>query len=75
MVDVIPISTILAPNLLHHNNVGVSYVGTFNFKMELIKFVPLYFVAMLKFMITIIETPFTTTKGNLIHQVISLDFE
>ncbi len=46
MVDVVPIFVTLAPNLLHHNNVGVTYVGTFNFKMEPIRSVPLYFMAM-----------------------------
>ncbi len=46
MVDVIPIFVGLAPNLLHHNNVGVTYVGTSNFKMELIRFILLYFVVM-----------------------------
>ncbi len=46
VADVIPISLALAPNLLHHNNVGVTYARTSNFKMEPTRFVPLYFVAM-----------------------------
>jgi hypothetical protein len=32
-------------NLLHHNNIGVTYARISNFKMEPIKFVPLYFMA------------------------------
>ncbi len=46
VVDVIPIFGALAPSMLHHNNVEVTYEGTSNFKMELIRYVPLYFVAM-----------------------------
>ncbi len=44
MADVIPISVALVPNMLHHNNVGVTYVGIFYFKMEPIRFVPLYYI-------------------------------
>ncbi len=43
MADVAPIFVTLTPNLFHHNNVGVTYVGTSNFKMELVKFVPLFY--------------------------------
>jgi len=46
VAHVIPISIAPTPNLFHHNNVGVTYVGTCNFKVEPIRFVPLYFVAM-----------------------------
>jgi hypothetical protein len=46
VADVIPIFIVLAPNLLHHINVGVTYARTSNFKMEPIRFIPLYFVAM-----------------------------
>ncbi len=60
VVDVAPISVAFAPNLFHHNNVGVTYVGTSNFKMELVRFVRLYYVA------TIIETPFTITPTHTI---------
>jgi hypothetical protein len=37
--------------------------------MELVKFVPLYYVAMLQSMIIIIETPFVTTP---IHIVVGM---
>jgi hypothetical protein len=46
MADVIPIYVTPAPNLLHHNNVGLTYVGTSNFKMKLVRSIPLYYVAM-----------------------------
>jgi hypothetical protein len=47
MADIIPISVALAPNMLHHNSVGITYAGTSNFRMELVRSIPLYFVAML----------------------------
>jgi len=47
VVDVVPIFVAPTPNLWHHNNVGVTYVGTSNFKMEPIRIVPLYSMAML----------------------------
>jgi hypothetical protein len=47
MVDVVPIYVDHVPSLLHHNNIGVTYVGTSNFKMEPIRSIPLYCVAML----------------------------
>jgi hypothetical protein len=40
------VSVAPAPSLLHHNNVGVTYLGTSNLRMELARFVPLYSVAM-----------------------------
>jgi hypothetical protein len=46
MGNIIPISVALAPNLLHHNNVGITYVGASNFRMELVRSIPIYFVAM-----------------------------
>jgi hypothetical protein len=47
VTDIVPISIAHAPSLLHHNNVGITYGGTSNFKMELVRFVPLYFMAIL----------------------------
>jgi hypothetical protein len=46
MANVIPIVIAPTPNLLHHNNVGVTYARTYNFRMEIIRSIPLYFVAM-----------------------------
>jgi hypothetical protein len=34
-----------APSLLHHNDVGITYPIILNLRMELVRFVPLYFVA------------------------------
>jgi hypothetical protein len=46
VVDVVPIYITHIPNLLHHKNIGVTYVKTSNFRMQPIRFVPLYYVAM-----------------------------
>jgi hypothetical protein len=46
VANVVPISVTLAPNMLCHNNVGVAYVGISNFKVEPIRSIPLYYVAM-----------------------------
>ncbi len=47
MADVVPISVAPAPNLCHHNNVGIiTNAKTSNFRVEPIRFVALYFVAM-----------------------------
>ncbi len=40
MVDVVLVYIAFIPNLLHQNHIKVIYVGTSNFKMEPIKFVP-----------------------------------
>jgi hypothetical protein len=46
VVDVIPIYVAHVPSLLHQNNIGVTYVGTSNFRMEQVRFVPIYYVVM-----------------------------
>ncbi len=69
MVDVVFISIAPTPCLLHHNNVGVTYAKISNFRMELVKFVPLYFMAMTQPIITIIVTPFVST---LIHNIVGI---
>jgi hypothetical protein len=71
MVNVVPIYVAPTPSLLHHNNDGVNFPRTFNFKMELIRFVPLYLVAMPQSMVIIIEAPFITTPA---HNVVSMRF-
>jgi hypothetical protein len=43
MANVAPIFVALTPNLFHHNNVGATSARTSNFKMELVKFVPLFY--------------------------------
>jgi hypothetical protein len=57
-VDVVPIFIIHVQSLLQQNNIGVTYIGTSNFKMELVKFVPLYFMAMPQFIIIVTKAPF-----------------
>jgi hypothetical protein len=63
VANVVPISIAPTPNLFHHNNVGLTYVGTSNFRMEPIRFVPLYSMA------TVIEAPFTITPTHTIASV------
>ncbi len=67
MAYVIVLFIVVAPSLLHHNNIGVTYARISNFRMELVRFAPLYFVVMPKYMITVIEAPFVST---LIHIIV-----
>ncbi len=46
MADVVLISTVHVPSLLHQNHIGVTYAGTSNFRMEWVRSMPLYFMAM-----------------------------
>jgi hypothetical protein len=66
VAHVVLISIVPTPSLLHYNNVGVTYVGTSNFKMEPIKSIPLYYVAMPQSMIIVIEVPFVTTPIHIV---------
>ncbi len=66
MANVVPISIAPTPNLLYHNNVGVIYEGTSNFKIQPVRFIPLYFIAMFQSMVTVIEPPFITTPTHII---------
>ncbi len=66
VVDVVQISIALLPNLLHHNNVGITYAKEINFIVEPVRSIPLYFVAMPHFMVIVIEAPFTTTLAHTI---------
>jgi hypothetical protein len=69
VVDVILVSIAPAPSLLHHNDVGVTYPVISNLKMEPLRSIPLYFMAMPQFMVIVIEAPFVTT---LVHIVVSM---
>jgi hypothetical protein len=69
VVEVVLIYVIHLPNLLHHNNVGVTYAGTSNFRMEPVRSVPLYFVAMLQSMVTIAKVPFVSAPA---HTIVSM---
>ncbi len=67
-VDVVPISIAHVQSLLQQINIGITYVRTSNFKMELIRFVPLYFMVMAQSIIIVTEAPFvlalvTTISG------------
>jgi hypothetical protein len=57
--------------LFHHNNVGVTSVRNSNFKMELVRYVPLYFVAMPHSMVIVTKTSFTTTPA---HTIVGMKF-
>jgi hypothetical protein len=45
-LDVVPIFVAPIQSLLQQSNIGVTYVGTSNFIMEPITYVPLYSMAM-----------------------------
>ncbi len=47
MADVIlPIFVTPIPSLLRQNNIGITYAGTSNFRIKLIRFIPLYSMVM-----------------------------
>ncbi len=66
VVDVIPIFVAFVPNTLHHNNVRITYVTTSNFRVEPIRSIPLYFVAMPHSMVIITKSPFTIILVHII---------
>ena len=68
-VDVVPISVALVQTLLQQNNIAVTYARISNFRMEPIKSIPLYFVAMPQSMITVTEAPFVLA---LVHIVVGI---
>jgi hypothetical protein len=69
MVDVVLVSIRPAPSMLQTNNVGVINSRTSNLKMELVKFVPLYYVTMLESMVTVTETPIVIVPA---HTIVSM---
>ncbi len=50
----------------------MTYVGTFNFRMEPITSLPLYSMAMLQFMITIVEAPFVSAPIHIVVGITSI---
>jgi hypothetical protein len=66
VVDVVLISVAFISNMLHHNNVGVTYPITSNLKMEPIRSIPLYFVAMPESMVIVTSTPFVIALAHII---------
>jgi hypothetical protein len=69
VTNVIDVSIVITPNLLHHNNVGAVYLGNSNLRMDLVRFVPLYYMVMPQSMVIVIKTPFVTT---LAHTIVGL---
>jgi hypothetical protein len=69
MANVIPIFVAPTPSLLHHDDVGIIYPTIFNLRMEPIKSILLYFMAMPQSMVTVTKAPFVTT---LVHIVINI---
>jgi hypothetical protein len=57
-VDVVPISVALVQTLLQQNNIAVTYARISNFRMELVRYVPLCSMAMPQFIITVTKVPF-----------------
>jgi hypothetical protein len=55
--------------LLHQNNIGVTYVKTLNFRMELVRFMPLYFMAMPRSIIIVLEAPFILAFVHIVDGV------
>jgi len=53
MAEVVHVSIVLTPSLLHHNNVGITYPGISNLRMEPIRFVKIYFVVMPESMVIV----------------------
>ncbi len=70
ITDVIPIFVAPALSMLKHNKIGVTYAGTSNFKMQLVRSIQLYFVAMPQSIIIVTETPFVST---LIHNIVGIE--
>jgi ABC-type antimicrobial peptide transport system permease subunit len=69
MADVVFVFVFLIPSLLHQNHIGVTYAGTSNFRMELVRFVPLYYVAMPQSIIIIIEPLFVLAPIHIVDGV------
>jgi hypothetical protein len=66
VANVAPIFVAIVPNLLHPNNVRVTYAKTSNLKMELVRFVPLYSMAIFQFMVIVTEVTFTKTQAHIV---------
>jgi len=69
VANVVFISIAPIPSLLHQNNIGVTYVGPSNFRMEPIRSMPLHFLVMPQFIITVIETLFISTPIHIANGV------
>jgi hypothetical protein len=68
MADVIHVSVAPTPSLLHHNNVGITYLGTSSLRMEPVRSIPLYYVVTPQSMVIVTKAPFIIA---LAHTVVS----
>jgi hypothetical protein len=68
VADVVPVFTAFY-SLLHHNDVRVTYLAISNLRLEPIRFVSLYFVAMPQSMVIVTKVPFLTT---LVHTIVNM---
>jgi hypothetical protein len=69
MADVVLIFEAPIPSLLHQNNIGITYVRTSNLRMELIRYVPLFFVVRPQSIITIAKTSCVLTFVHIVDGV------
>ncbi len=72
MANVIPIFVAPVSSLLHQKNIGVTYVGISNFRMEPVISVPLYSMVMPQSMIIGIEAPFIFALVHIVEGVKSI---
>ncbi len=66
MVDVLPIFVTPIPSMLHQNNIGVTYAWTSNFKMEQVRSMPLYSVAMPQSIIIVTKVVFALAPVHIV---------
>jgi hypothetical protein len=71
MVDVVPIFVTPIQSPLLQDNIGVTYARTSNFRMEQVTYVPLYFMAMPRSIITITEASFVSALVNIVVGITS----
>jgi hypothetical protein len=72
VANVVLIFVAFVPSLLHQNNIGVTHIGTSNFKMEPARFVPLYYVVMLQSIIIVTEAPLISSPIHIVDGVKSI---
>jgi len=70
VANVVPNLVVLIPSLLHQNNIGVTYARTSNFRMEPIRSMPLYSMAMPQSIIIVMEAPFVSAPVHIVDGVI-----
>jgi hypothetical protein len=69
VVDVIPIFVAPITSLLHQNLIGITYVGTSNFRMEPVRSMSLYSLTMPQFIIIVTKPPFVSTPIHIVDGV------